>query len=283
LQRLRAPYALVDQRRAPDFQIHRDDDGNLRRLTGAGAEIALPDVTGFYLRPYDVREAPAVARAGPGSAEWTRAVSLDESLLCWAEMADAVVVNRPSAMHSNGSKPYQLSLIAAMGFAVPETLVTNDAEELRGFCDRHSEVIYKSASGVRSKVTRLTSRVLRERQEDLAHCPTQFQQYIAGVDYRVHVAGEAVFSCEIRSTSDDYRFFDGGCAPEIVPVQVPDGVAELCREVTTGLGLLVSGIDLRRTAEDRWYCFEVNPSPAFTYYEQYTGQPIAAAIARLLW
>jgi len=26
----------------------------------------------------------------------------------------------------------------------------------------------------------------------------------------------------------------------------------------------------------------VNPSPAFTYYQQATGQPIAAAIARLL-
>ncbi len=51
-----------------------------------------------------------------------------------------------------------------------------------------------------------------------------------------------------------------------------------------GGGLLVSGIDLRHAKRDnRWYCFEVNPSPAFSYYEQYTGQTIAAAVARLLF
>jgi hypothetical protein len=31
-----------------------------------------------------------------------------------------------------------------------------------------------------------------------------------------------------------------------------------------------------------WYCFEVNTSPAFTYYEGRAGLPIGAAIARLL-
>ena len=30
------------------------------------------------------------------------------------------------------------------------------------------------------------------------------------------------------------------------------------------------------------YCFEVNPSPAFSYDEAHTGQPIAQAIARYL-
>lgn len=38
----------------------------------------------------------------------------------------------------------------------------------------------------------------------------------------------------------------------------------------------------RRTPEGDWYCFEVNPSPAFTYYESRSGQPIGNAVARLL-
>ena len=36
----------------------------------------------------------------------------------------------------------------------------------------------------------------------------------------------------------------------------------------------------RRTA--RYVCFEVNPSPAFSFYERRTGLPIATAIARYL-
>jgi glutathione synthase/RimK-type ligase-like ATP-grasp enzyme len=48
------------------------------------------------------------------------------------------------------------------------------------------------------------------------------------------------------------------------------------------LELPLAGIDLRRTPDGRHVCFEVNPSPAFSFYEQRTGLPIAAAIARYL-
>ncbi len=48
------------------------------------------------------------------------------------------------------------------------------------------------------------------------------------------------------------------------------------------MGLHLAGIDLRHTPEDEWYCFEVNPSPAFPYYEQWTDQPIASTLAQLL-
>lgn len=48
------------------------------------------------------------------------------------------------------------------------------------------------------------------------------------------------------------------------------------------MGLLLAGIALRRTPEGGWVCFEVNPSPGFSFYEEATGQPIAAAVADLL-
>ena len=44
------------------------------------------------------------------------------------------------------------------------------------------------------------------------------------------------------------------------------------------LNLPLCGIDLKVTPEGIYYCFEVNPSPAYTYYEEQTGQPIAQAI-----
>jgi D-alanine-D-alanine ligase-like ATP-grasp enzyme len=48
------------------------------------------------------------------------------------------------------------------------------------------------------------------------------------------------------------------------------------------MDLAFAGVDLRRTPPGTWYCFEVNPSPGFTYYASSTGQPIAEAVARLL-
>jgi D-alanine-D-alanine ligase-like ATP-grasp enzyme len=43
-----------------------------------------------------------------------------------------------------------------------------------------------------------------------------------------------------------------------------------------------AGLDLKVTPEGEVFCFEVNPSPGFSYFEQATGQPIARAVARHL-
>jgi glutathione synthase/RimK-type ligase-like ATP-grasp enzyme len=63
---------------------------------------------------------------------------------------------------------------------------------------------------------------------------------------------------------------------------LPAEVEARCRETARALDLPVAGLDLRRTPDGAWYCFEVNPSPCFTYYERHTGQPITAALAGYL-
>jgi glutathione synthase/RimK-type ligase-like ATP-grasp enzyme len=185
-------------------------------------------------------------------------------------------------MASNSSKPYQARLIAAHGFAVPETLITTDPEAAREFWLRHETVIYKSISGVRSVVARLTSEHLR-RLELLCWCPTQFQEYVPGADFRVHVVGDEVFACEIASGADDYRYAGrSGATVTLRDCTLDAEVAERCLSLVHGLGLAVAGVDLRFHPTGRWFCFEVNPSPAFTYYQAVTGQPIDEAIAALL-
>ena len=65
-------------------------------------------------------------------------------------------------------------------------------------------------------------------------------------------------------------------------VELPDATAERCVALAAGLGLEFVGIDLKITPDGDAYCFEVNPCPAFSYYEANTGQPIARAVARRL-
>ena len=185
-------------------------------------------------------------------------------------------------MASNHSKPYQSALIQAQGFDVPETLVTTDRDALEAFWEEHGQIFYKSISGVRSIVTRLTPSH-RERFNDLSHCPTQFQRWISGNDFRVHVAGNDVFACKVTSSATDYRYPRGEEeTPEIQPFELPVDLADRCRRLVASMSLVLAGIDLRRTPDGQWFCFEVNPSPGFTYYEQATGQPIADSIACLL-
>ena len=61
-----------------------------------------------------------------------------------------------------------------------------------------------------------------------------------------------------------------------------NSLKEKCVQITRDIGLYLSGIDTRKTPDGDYYCFEVNPSPAFAWYEDQTGQPISLAVADLL-
>jgi glutathione synthase/RimK-type ligase-like ATP-grasp enzyme len=276
------PVVFLDQQSVLKARIAISmDEGLHGSLRCPEWAVALESITAVYLRPYDVRRMAVLADEKQDSTAFQHALRFEDALTCWTEMTPALVVNRPSAMSSNNSKPFQLQLIRNAGFDVPDTLVTTDPQAVVEFWELHGSVIYKSVSGVRSIVRRLGGEH-RDRMQDVAHCPTLFQQYIEGTDFRVHVVGEEIFSCEIESTADDYRYPRSDESPKVRSCEVPQAVADRCRRVAAALDLHVAGIDLRRTPADRWYCFEVNPSPGFSFYEEETGQPIAKRVARLL-
>lgn len=282
LSRLGGPFVFVDQRQVLTMTVELSVGAMVEgRLHLDGAAHDLASVGAAYLRPHDSARMPAVRDAPPGSPAPRHAREVDDTLAAWADLSPALVISRPSAAASNGSKPAQLHEIAACGFAVPKTLVTNDPGAVEQFLDHNSPLIYKSTSAIRSRVRQL------RRGDDLADvavCPTQFQRRVPGTDVRVHVAGAEVFATRITSDADDYRYAtrQGLPQPRLDATDLPDAVAERCRQLASRLGLPVAGVDLRVTPDGEWFCFEVNPSPAFSYYEAGTGQPIAAAVAGLI-
>jgi glutathione synthase/RimK-type ligase-like ATP-grasp enzyme len=273
----------LDQKEAPRTQVElrvAADVGGAIRVGDEHCDLAA--VSAVYVRNYDSRTLEFEPDAGDLDAVRRHAVDVDDVVTTWLDVAPAFVVNPFSAMASNNSKPFQLSLIRAAGFATPDTLLTTDAAAVARFRERHGELIYKSISGVRSIVSRFTAEHA-ERLADLRWCPTQFQQHIPGRDHRVHTVGDDIFACEIVSAADDYRYgARQGHEVELRACALPPDCAERCLRLARSLKLPVAGIDLRRTPDGEWFCFEANPSPAFSYYESSTGQPIADAIAALL-
>jgi glutathione synthase/RimK-type ligase-like ATP-grasp enzyme len=136
---------------------------------------------------------------------------------------------------------------------------------------------------VRSIVQTLTDDDMA-RLENIRWCPTQFQAFVAGENVRVHTVGQKLFATAISSEATDYRYAarQKGAPAELREVDLADELAEMCLKLAEGLGLAFAGIDLKITPEKHVYCFEVNPSPAFSYYESNTGQPIADAVAGYL-
>ena len=284
LGRLDVPVYWIDQRRVLGTTVHLTVGATVNgEVRVDGDRIDLSDVAAVYLRPHDSRRVAEVAAAPAGGPEEQHAAAVDAALLCWADVTPGYVVNRPGAQTSNASKPFQLTAVARSGFAIPETIVTNDPAEAADFAGRHGEVIFKSVSGIRSRVRRLAV-ADAGRLWDIACCPTQFQRWIPGTDIRVHVVGAEVFATEVRCAADDYRYAtgQGHAAAELSATELPVEIAIRCQRLAADLDLTVAGIDLRRSGAGEWYCFEVNPSPAFCYYQAAAGQPIASAVAALL-
>jgi glutathione synthase/RimK-type ligase-like ATP-grasp enzyme len=276
-----ADVAFLDQRDVLDQRVELTIADVIGGAVWSGEqEVPLDQVRAVYTRVYDARQMKHIADLGPDA--WIRVQEVESALWGWAEETPALVVNRPAAMASNGSKPYQAGLIERCGFRVPETLVTTDPVAAGEFWNRHGRVIYKSVSGVRSRVSRLAPEH-RARLVDVTWCPTQFQAWIPGRDHRVHVIGDDVFAVEVLSDADDYRYARlQGASCELRATTLPPPIESRAIDTAAALGLSVAGLDLRRTPDDQWYCFEVNPSPCFTYYEHHTAQPLTAAVASLL-
>jgi glutathione synthase/RimK-type ligase-like ATP-grasp enzyme len=280
------PYRFLDQVQFPGRCAIRweiDRSGIRGTIATPEGTVDLADLTGVYTRYVSYRGGPPRPDLTPRERDMVEA-EYQLALMQLFDLLPCTVVNRAKSSTSNDSKVFQGFVATAHGLRTPRTLVTTEPAEVRRFyaaCERR--VIYKSLSGIRSIVHRLSDADLGDRLDRVQNCPTQFQEWIDGVDIRVHTVGEEVFATEIVSEAADYRYAGRqGAALAARAAALPPVVATACVGLARSLGLAVAGIDLRRTPDGQYVCFEINPSPGFLFYERATGQPISLAVANLL-
>lgn len=271
------PLWLRPEREAGQLPRHALVDGRLMgSFVHEGRLHAFDTVQGLYLRPFGRMAPDMTAQAQREQLQWCQT---------WAELGElfqGTVVNRVSSMGSNASKPFQLRLLAGLGFAVPPSLVCNDPAEVLAFEAEQGTLIYKSASGVRSIVRELDDEA-RQRLDRLLHCPVLFQKRLRGSNVRVHVVGQEVHATEIDAEVVDYRYAARqGESAQLRPTTLEPRTRERCLQASQALGLPFVGLDLMLADDGRTYCFEANPSPGYSFFEDATGQDISGALARLL-
>lgn len=268
-------HVVINQRHAADDDVFVDPSNPAEGwLVIDGREVPLGAVDGVYVRIMEPSRLPEqAARVDPERV--ARSAAFHAMFLAWVECAPCRVANRTVPMASNGSKPYQAQLIHAVGFDTPPTLVTDDPVEVARFEALHGQLVYKSTSSVRS-IVRVLDAGARDRLHLLGSLPTQFQRCEPGPDVRVHVVGDRVFAARARSDAVDYRYAThDGHDVEIEAIDVPAEVAERCVALATLLDLAFCGVDLRERPDGSWVCFEVNPSPGYSWYETAADLPIS--------
>jgi hypothetical protein len=279
-------HVVFNQRESHQVDLTLDvDEGRLNGCIRIREQCyPLDRFSGVYLRLMDWQHLPENQPArfytpDPQLVEKSRI--LVEALVEWTEVAPCRVLNRVSATASNASKPYQAQIIRACGFATPLTLITNEPQAAADFLAEHERVIYKSISSIRSIVRELKRSDLPQLEKVRA-LPTQFQAFVPGTNIRVHVVGSEVFATEVETEAVDYRYAGrDDLTVSMRAIKLPPLIEERCVQLSRRLDLPLCGIDLKLTPTGEYYCFEVNPSPAYTYYQDHTEQPIAEAIA--LW
>ena len=284
LDDLGVPYIFFNQRLFANAHIYFEiTNGQISGLLSIGQRhLRLEDIVGVYTRLMDDQSLPELNQIAMNAPERLQCRALHDTLSRWIEITPARVVNRAKPMGSNASKPYQLQLIGQHGFFVPETLITNDPERVKEFHAQHGCVIYKSISSVRSIVQMLQKKDYK-RLENIRWCPTQFQAFIDGTNVRVHVVDQEVFATQVTTEATDYRYaHQQGSIANLSAIELDPELTEKCLQLASALKLPFAGIDLKITPDNQVYCFEVNPSPGFSYFEAHTEQPIANAVARYL-
>jgi len=277
------PFAIFNQRESHHINmcLHVDRNQWHGVLTLPNVEIALDGIAGVFARLMDSRDLPenkTSQRCAYSPEAFERSQVLQIAFNDWLDITRTRVLNRPTAMASNMSKPYQAQFITGAGFLTPRTLITNDPKAVREFKRENGRVIFKSISSIRSIVREFEGSCAMHTDR-IRYLPTQFQEFIPGTNIRVHVVGNQIFATRVNSEAVDYRYAGrDGLDVDMEPCQLPEREQGRCLSLSRMLGLPLCGIDLKLTPAGEYYCFEVNPSPAYSYYQEHSGQPIAAAI-----
>ncbi len=187
-------------------------------------------------------------------------------------------------------KLFQLKLAKSIGFAVPNTLVTNDPEIINDFISDNFSIIKPISNGFVKNNDGLfsifTNSVPIEYSIDcdkIIETPIYLQEKIdAEYDVRITVVGDEVFPVAIRKVdSDQVDWRRPNIKKEYLLTDIPTELKSACKQITRRLGLKFSAIDLMKRG-DEYVFLEINPAGEWVWLEVELGIPISQHIIKEL-
>lgn len=242
----------------------------------------------LFERPFDVawyrRQPVAVpsARLGPADAKFVRAETNRFLYSTIASIEAKLWVNAPEAARRADDKVHQLRVARSLGFAIPETLVSNSPEAVRAFSSRKAgRVVYKAYTpmswkdgegGVSHTQTQLLPPAGELRDDEIALCPGIYQEAVAKKhELRVTVFGDEVHSLLIESQKDgprsDWRIDLNLGRIDCRAHSLDSVTAGRCRRLCRALGLAFGAMDLIVAPSGEVVFIEVNEAGNFLFFD----------------
>ena len=140
-------------------------------------------------------------------------------------------------------------------------------------------LIVKSCSSRRSKVA-VQEEFEQWNVENIKNIPTLFQEQLNGVDVRVHVGGNHIWSLRIDGKDKiDYRYSDNKVT--YTKIHLEKNLNDFCNNVARIEDNKLIGIDLIKT-KSGYFCLESNPGPAWAMFNHPSKKKFAEIILKEL-
>jgi len=257
----------------------------------------LEDIKSVWMRK------PEIPQASTSLPQWQIDFVQSESnamLYSLYTSIDCFWMNPPlSAKLLEHNKLYQLKIATRFGLQIPETVITNDSDELLSFCEQCSgRLAIKNIRGriFRENISRkalslfthhITYDELLKQRDAIALAPVFAQRYIAKrIELRITVVGHRIFTCAIHSqdsekTKHDWRNYDFQNVRH-EDFNLPENIKDKLRALMQCWKLSFAAIDMILTPEGEYVFLEVNQSGQWGWIEDLAGLPISKSIAEAL-
>ena len=190
------------------------------------------------------------------------------------------------------NKYFQMELAKEIGLEMPDTLVSNDKNELLLFAKKHNKILMKLMSqeiydlgenDFRGFYTNVINEDDLKKFGEVEENPIVVQAYIEK-DYEIRytVVGNSHFVCRIDSQKSERAKYDWGrydipSTPHSA-IEAPEDIKRKVSEMLEKLGLEYGAFDFIVTPNGKWIFLEVNCMGQWLWIEQLANLPISDAI-----
>jgi len=202
-------------------------------------------------------------------------------------------VNNPLKQYKTNFKSYQLLLARNLGFSIPNTIMTNNSQDILPHFENEGRMIYKQLGWTMfpNGDVIFTSEVKKEQvidqPDDIRLTPGIFQEYIEkDYELRVTVVGEEIFAVKINSQQQQRTVIDwrhDQLSDMYEGYELSEELKQKLIEFNFKAGIEFGAYDLIKTKDGRYIFLECNPSGQWLWLEEKLNHlNISESFARLL-
>ncbi len=269
--------------------------GSVNRLTQYGRNIDFNKINSvWYRRPV----LPKLKINSAVERKFAERESLAAMDALWASLDDKFWVSSPYSIKEASSKFRQLLVAEELGFNIPETIITNNVNEVNDFFEHFQRLmLYKpvttghlSSSSARTQLMTYSKKI---ESTDLSkmvlvkNCPGMFQRYIEKeYEIRSTVIGKKVFSAKIDSQKYPEKNTDwrkGKYVKEMFSeIEIPRSIETMLLDIMKKFGLQFGAFDLIVDKNGNFVFLECNPNGEWAWIEDCTKMPMTDTLIDLL-